>query len=376
MNRTELERLDRDALIAQAEAAGVTRARILTRPELVDELLIRGATDQATLERTRGLFGLARDLLARVVERGLHLPDAAERIRAIGSPRVQLSAPAALPTLTLAEIYAAQGHRARAIETLEGVLSREPDHDAALALIARLRDSSYPVQPPRMPPEKEEDDGGSRSSDALQADGGVPPRVPPQPAEPMHMMDDSPLPTHYDVDECVAIPVDPNTLYVYWEVRRLTLAYLRARQPGGKLGLRVVVIEPTWDGPKTSLRDCDGQSQIGDRFVDDLPTGCVVRVAIGYFYAGGFLSVAHSPALETAPGAPSALVADALVRWTLQGAVPVAKEDPDAPSIERAVERVRRDSARFPRKRGSGQVALGSSERVAHAEPHQTTSNG
>jgi hypothetical protein len=362
MNRTELESLDRDALIAHAEAAGVTRARILTRPELVDELLIRGATDQATRERSRGLFGRARDLLARVVERGLHLPDAAERIRAIGSPSAQLSAPAALPTLTLAEIYAAQGHRARAIETLDGVLSREPDHDAALALMGRLRDSSYPVQPPRMPPEKEEDEGGSRSSDAMQVDA----RVAPQPTEPTHMMDDSPLPTHHDVDECVGIPVDPNTLYVYWEIRRLTLAYLRARQPGGTLGLRVVVIEPTWDGPKTSLRDYDGQSQIGDLFVDDLPSGCVVRVAIGYLYEGMFLSVAHSPALETASGAPSALVGDSLLRWTPDGAIPVAKEDPDAPSIERAVERVRRDTARSLRKRSSSQVALGSSEQVTH----------
>jgi len=361
MNRAELERLDRDALIAHAEAAGVTRARILTRPELVDELLIRGATDQATRERSRGLFGRARDLLARVVERGLHLPDAADRIRAIGSPVVQLSAPAALPTLTLAEIYAAQGHRSRAVETLEGVLSREPEHDAALALIARLRDTSYPVQPPRMPPEKEDERIGGGSSEAAQEG---PPAVA-QPAEPMHMMDDSPLPTHYDVDECVAIPVDPNTLYVYWEVRRLTLEYLRARQPGGTIDLRVVVIEPTWDGPKTSVRDYDGQPELSDLFVDDLRPGCVVRVAIGYLHAGAFVSVAHSPALETARGAPTALVADALVRWTPQGAIPVAKDDPDAASIERAVERVTRETARSLRKSSSSHLALGSSERVA-----------
>jgi hypothetical protein len=365
----ELERLDRDALIAHAEAAGVTRARILTRPELVDELLIRGATDPATRERSRGLFGRARDLLARAVERGLHLPDAADRIRAIGTQAVQRSAPAALPTLTLAEIYAAQGHRARAVETLEGVLSREPDHDAALALIARLRDASYPVQPPRMPPEKEEDqadqdrgDVTGGSSEAVQAASPVVP----QPTEPSHMVDDSPLPTHYDVDECVAIPVDPNTLYIYWEVRGRTLEYLRTRQPGGTIDLRVVVIEPAWEGPKTSLRDYDGQPQVGDRFVDDLPRGCVVRVAIGYLCAGAFVSVAHSPALETAPGGPTALVADTLVRWTPQGAIPVTKDDPDAASIERAVERARRDTARAERKRTSSHRAYpGSSEHVA-----------
>ena len=41
MERAELERLDRDTLIERAQAAGVTRARILTRPELIDELLMR-----------------------------------------------------------------------------------------------------------------------------------------------------------------------------------------------------------------------------------------------------------------------------------------------------------------------------------------------
>ena len=120
MNRAELERLDRDALIARAENAGVTRARILTRPELVDELLLRSARDDAHAPGARGLFGVARDLLARVVERGLHLPDAAERIRTLGlPPPPRRGAPAALPTVTLAEIYATQGHRDRAIETLD-----------------------------------------------------------------------------------------------------------------------------------------------------------------------------------------------------------------------------------------------------------------
>ena len=148
MNRVELEGLDRDALIARAEAAGVTRARILTRPELVDELLLRSATDQASKQRSRGLFGRARDLLASVVERGLNLPDAADRIRSVGGlPSSHPSAPAALPTVTLAEIYAAQGHRSRAIETLDRVLVREPDHAAAEALLAQLRDEMPLIAP-------------------------------------------------------------------------------------------------------------------------------------------------------------------------------------------------------------------------------------
>jgi hypothetical protein len=349
MNRAELERLDRDVLITRAEAAGVTRARILTRPELVDELLQRSAADEASIERARGFFGLARDLLARVVERGLHLPDAAERIRAIGvAAPARRPAPMALPTVTLAEIYAAQGHRDRAIETLQRVLARESDHAAARALLAQLEDATYPVPPPRMPPEPEsvwpvEGDHVSPepSSHALSSSS-----VDGTPREPTHVLDDSPLPPRYDVDECVAIPVDPRTLYVYWEVRERTVEYLRVSRREGTIALRLLVIVPTWDGPRSSVRDHDVGATFGDFFARDLPPGCVVRAAVGWKQGDAFLPIAHSPPLETPPGAPSPLVADVLVRWTPRGASPVAANDPDAAAIDRALGRVRRDAAR------------------------------
>jgi hypothetical protein len=366
MNRAELEQLDRDALIARAEAAGVTRARILTRPELVDELLIRSASDQLTKQRSRGLFGKARDLVARVVERGLHLPDAADRIRAMGGvPSSRPSAPAALPTVTLAEIYAAQGHRERAIETLEGVLGREADHAAARALLAQLSDQSYPVPPPRLPPEDEDTAalGSSSSSDdgQLAAETG--------PIEPLHMLDDAPLPTRYDVDECVAIPVDPRTLYVYWEIRERTLDYVRATRPHGAVTLRVVIVVPTWDGPRSSTRDHEVEALLGDSFVRDLPAGCVVRAAIGWKQGDVFLPIAHSPALETPPGAPSPLVADVLVRWTPAGVVRLSPDDRDADLVARALGRARREAAQSRQSGlpGSMPPPLGSSERWAEA---------
>jgi hypothetical protein len=361
MNRPDLEQLDREALIARAEAAGVTRARVLTRPELVDELLLRSTVDHATKQRSRGLFGRARDLLARVVERGLHLPDAADRIRAMGGspPPNRPSAPAALPTVTLAEIYAAQGHRDRAIDTIERVLAREPDHAAARALLAQLRDEAYPVPLPRMPPEEvppEEEVRASTTSSEGDAAAA-------SPGEPMHMLDDAPLPTRYDVDECIAVPVDPTTLYLYWEIRAHTLEYVRAVRPGGTVALRVVVVVPTWDGPRSSVRDHDVHAQLGDYFVRDLPGGCVVRVAIGYRHGDAFVSIAHSPALETPPGAPSPLVAERLVRWTPRGTFPVSPQDADAASIERALGRARSEIARAARSSRSASAPLGSSDR-------------
>jgi len=365
MTRAELEQLNRDTLIARAEEAGVTRARILTRPELVDELLLRTHTDPVTKQKARGFFGLARDLLARVVERGLNLPDAADRIRTLGEPLpARRSAPAALPTVTLAEIYAAQGHRQRAVQTLEGVLDREPDHAAARSLLAQLRDQDFPVPPPRHPPEEEEPASSTDSGDDEEAsvEATLHDTLPP---EPSHMLDDAPLPPRYDVDECVAIPVDPRTLYVYWEARDATLEQLQATLPGGGLSLRLVVVVPTWDGPQSSLREHQVTLALGDFIARDLPPGAVVRVALGWKSGDTFVPIAHSPALETPAGAPSPVVADVLVRWTPGGTFPVQATDRDADSIARALGLVRREETRA-RLRAHGGKPLGSSERWMH----------
>jgi|HubBroStandDraft_4_1064222.scaffolds.fasta_scaffold136627_2 hypothetical protein len=391
MNRADLERLGRDDLITRAETAGVTRARILTRPELVDELLLRSTADRATKQRSRGFFGRARDLLASVVEQGLNLPDAAQKIRAIGGPPpARSTAPAALPTVTLAEIYVAQGHRSRAVETLDGVLSMEPEHAAARALREQLRDDAFPVPSPRLPPE---DEGEPESVESGELDGPFavstprPDRIraettPPPPSEPDHMLDDSPLPPRYDVDECVAIPVDPTTMYVYWEVRDRTIDYVRAARPGGTIALRVVVVVPTWDGPRSDVRTHDVHATLGEYFLRDLPAGSVVRVAIGYRVGDAFVAITHSPALETPPGGPSAMVADALLRWTPLGALRVSGGDPDIAAIERALGRVRREVAAAAveggawgnrptsqaRLGGSEGLSFGSSERLGASE--------
>ncbi len=335
MERAELEALDRDTLITKADQAGVSRARILTRPELIDELLLRtaraGAKDEGTIARARGFFGRARDLLARVVEKGLHLPDAADRIRSIAPPPPAgppARAAAALPTVTLAEIYATQGHKDRAVETLRRVLEREPDHSAARSLLAQLEDTAYVAPPPPLPPE---DDAPAppESGEAL---------IPQKKAPIARMRDDEPLPSRYDVDECVAIPVDPSTLFVYWEVKDATTRHLAQTRPGGAMVLRLVLLLPTWDGPRTQIRDHEVRAQQGDYFVRQLPIGTIVRAAIGWRWQATFIAIAQSPALETPPGAPSPIVADVLVRWTPKGTTRVAATDADAAIITRAVE--------------------------------------
>jgi hypothetical protein len=318
MDRAALERLDRDSLIDKALEAGVPRARILTRPELIDELLMRQTAGNARAARkARGFFGLARDLLARVIERGLHLPDAADLVRGEPIPPMR-AAPTALPTVTLAEIYAAQGHRDRAIETLKKVLDREPDHAAARAMLATLEDEGYDGPPPRLPPEEEEAAATATATAATTAPATTTATA---------------IPLYAATDECVAIPEGDQALFVYWGVRRETM---RRFGEGEDVVVRVLVVEATWDGPRASHRDHEARGGMGHLVVRDLPKGAVCRVAVGRLRAGTFVPVAHSSAFDRHAGA--------IARWTPAGHEPVRDDDDDAPSVRRA--RARMEEAR------------------------------
>jgi len=398
MKRADLDGLDREALIRLAEAHGVSRARILTRPELIDEILLRRAASEGEgdVSIARGFFGLARDLVASVVERGLHLPDAATKIRGIhlDVPK-RFTPPAVLPTVTLAQIYASQGHTARAIDTLRKVLEAEPDHTDARDLLGRLQDKTYVPPKEPLPPEedpardaevREEDATAPRSGPSVapatkpseappaplaaapgeperqeapeEPEGSEEPEEPEESEEPEEpespdevaaapvgepppaMLDDRPLPPRYDVDECVALPVDPSTLFVYWEVREELVAKVASLRGAGVLALRALVVEPGWHGPRTYVRDHDVHASLGDYFLRELPAGAVVRVAVGFRTPTAFLPLAHSPHLSLPRNSPVSSLAHVLVRWTPMGVSPVSDDDPVAGFYARALRRV------------------------------------
>jgi hypothetical protein len=122
----------------------------MTRVEMRDEIVRRSEPDIAQQKRARGFLGVARDLVASVVEAGLNLPDAAALIRGDGNREAHWKGPPPVATVTLAEIYAAQGHLDRALRMLDEVLAKEPDHDPARALRARLASATdLPVAPAR-----------------------------------------------------------------------------------------------------------------------------------------------------------------------------------------------------------------------------------
>lgn len=365
-DRSTLEAMDRDGLIARADADGVPQAKVLTRPELIDEILRREpgrSTDD--VRRARGFLGLARDLLARVIERGLHLADAADRLRGI-EPAVRRPPPSALPTVTLAEIYATQGHKQKAIDTLKQVLVAEPEHAAARALLSKLEEGKIAVpEAPVLPPETDEPIGSS----FMETTAG-----PPQ--EPATMLDAVELPARYDVDECIAMNVDPTTLYAYWEIKEDTFAHLRERKPNGKITLRVLVMQPAWDGPRATIHDIEVHAAVGDWFVRELPEGAVLRASVGWKTVDGvFVSAAHSRGVEPTRRDRSPAVAQWLARWTPEATYSLGAAEPEAQKLARALARI--EARRIARVAAGeldqaaedmaelGRRPLGSSDRVS-----------
>lgn len=337
MDRPSFENLSRDELIARARASGVARPEVLTRAELIDELLRRSSADAPARARARGFFGRARDLIATVIERGLHLPEAAQRIRNPVPVDEDPAPPAPVATVTLAEIYAAQGHLERALSVLDELLRSEPDHAQARALSSRLR-SGPPPAPSAVDPRPTDEApalGSSATADLAEAQTKVEEAAlgesePPGPGK-RPMLDDAPLPERYDVDEAVVMPVDPTTAFVYWEVRDATLAHARQHAPRGRLAIRLFVETATWEGVVSTTRDILAEANVGDYFVFGLPEGATLRASIGWLVGDTFEAVATGPAYLAPPGGPSRLVATTLVRWTPEASVlPTPIEPPEA----------------------------------------------
>ena len=388
MQRYELEKLSREELIVHASQLGVPRPRVLTQPELMDEIITRTAKSEREKAKARGWLGRARDLLAQVVEKKLHLPEAARVLRSGPDDRTWPTPPPPLPTVTLAEIYAAQGHLERAIAVLDEVLTREPEHAEAHGLRARFLDQAKarqrrgsesrpesapasttapasaapppasiaappvaapPVAAPPVAASAPEPTTPEPSKPEAPKPEAPKPELPkPAPAQPeIHQpeveapappkpeieaptpkpeveapatprsevevaaaiavtevagdadeaaddvaldaaadldatLEEAALPERYDVDEIVALAVDPFTLYFYWEVRATSLARAQARRPHGWLAVRIAGVTASWAGPITRVRDLRADSLYGDRFLRDIEPGSNIRVSVGW----------------------------------------------------------------------------------------------
>src|SRR5688572_25229571 len=121
-----LSDIPRHELVAAALDLGIEQPEQLSPEQLREKIRAAssGAKPGAHGLGKMALFAVARNLIASVVERGLNLPDAARAIRDTVRPSPRHKPP--LPTVTLAQIYLAQGYSDKARRTLAQVIEREP----------------------------------------------------------------------------------------------------------------------------------------------------------------------------------------------------------------------------------------------------------
>ncbi len=312
----ELERLNREQLILKARVLGVERPELMTRVEMRDEIVRRSEPDLVQQKRARGFLGVARDLVASVVEAGLNLPDAAAIIRGEGVREGDWKGPPPVATVTLAEIYAAQGHLERALRMLEEVLSKEPDHDPARALRDRLAAGAEPPKPaPRRqrisfadPPESDRAREPEPESAREPAPAPEPSREPapaPEPArepEPAPEPAPEPEPAREPEPEPAPEPApEPqpqlvtlafaNERQIYWEIPAHALRALELRFPQSRPIIRALSFRTRAGKVERRSQDFSVslQTNVGSGVLTGLNAGAVVRAALGWEVNGRFV---------------------------------------------------------------------------------------
>jgi hypothetical protein len=277
-----LDGLSRDELIARARSLGAKRSELMTRVELRDEIVRLTEQDPVVRRRSRGWLGVARDLVASVVDSGLNLPGAAAAIRGAVRPTTEWQGPAPVATLTLAEIYVAQGHTDRALKVLDEVLANEPDHAAALALKerllrsgarARVVEASVPEAVPDIAEFVEAPDS-ALPDDELSVPPEPPSEAPPVPARAAPPAEESEL-----LLAC-ALAITKTALTVRYELER----------PVDGATLRVLSFVPKRTGPERFEIDVPVEviEPSGGISLPPPAPGAVVRAVLGVGSNGGF----------------------------------------------------------------------------------------
>lgn len=344
-----LQALARDELVARARAAGVGNPEAMTRPELIDEIVRRTEQDAGRRRAARGWFGVARDLLASMVEQGLHLPDAAALIRGDANFSVRVRQP--LSTVTLAEIYAAQGHLGRALRMLDEVLALEPDHRVARSLRERIAAEKVarglPTEPPpgaeielpvipMSPPAPDlstmdgapEDgaEGGRAPGAAAPGVAGVaaaaadePEAIPPTERHPSDLLRESPVAGAAAPPSPALAAAPPSSLAaafwalrggsycVYWEIDAARRAAAEAAWPGGHLALAVLFACARPGGARVTSREVAVADPAGVVRLDAPRLDVAGRAALGWRRGDELIPLVVAASLDaTAPDAAAA----------------------------------------------------------------------
>ena len=307
IDASALDPLSRDELIAKAKKLGVQRAEVMTRVELKDEIVRRTATDDLSRRRARGWLGVARDLVASLIEEGLNMPDAAKLVRSGVSPTVIRHQPP-VATVTLAEIYATQGHVKRALAMLDEVLAKEPDHAAARALRERLGGEPPEAEATTASEPVEREQEQERALDHEHQTRAPPATLLVEEVTRRPIVAPPPARARTGI---VTIVVESGDIYVYWEIDPKTLEHAEKRWPGGRAAVQLVALVPSWDGARRYEHEIPIEPRRGSTTAPPFGECAVVRAALGWCSKEGFRPLAIATELDP-PETPGA---DPAVRW-------------------------------------------------------------
>jgi hypothetical protein len=309
-----LDGMSRDELIARARALGAKRPELMTRVELRDEIVRLTENDPVARKRSRGWLGVARDLVASVVDAGLNMPSAAAAIRGGPQPRPEWQGPAPVATVTLAEIYVAQGHTDRALAVLDELLLNEPDHVAARALRTRLsadrsgRGRIVDVTASESLPEPAPPEEAALPAEPASSQETEPASEPLPAAAEASAMPLAATPAAGPLEDVVAPPacalaVTKSVLAVRYELEH----------PTDGVTLRLLSFVPRREGPERLEIDVpvDAHETSGGLSLPPPTPGAVVRAILGVGSNGGFRPLvvawvydARGPAMALAFGPP------------------------------------------------------------------------
>jgi len=203
--------------------------------------------------------------------------------------------PLEFATATMGHLLLDQGRPDDARRVFRAVLARNPGDTEALRGLSRLGD----------PPESIED--ADVLADSIPDAPGV------RDTEPEGMLDRAPPPAAYGVSEARALPVDPVSIVVFWELTDADLEHAGAM--GAAPALSVTSHTPDATGVHRSERIIEGIPQVGDWFVTGLPAGAMHHAAVGFLRNGVVIPVVHAEPVSTPRGRPAA--APARVRATV-----------------------------------------------------------
>jgi len=306
------EELEQDALIAALAEAPAQRAAALGQSlrRLVGRLpggVLRGSAPASPTpppDRSWGTPKRAAAPKARQSHAEVPPPPTAEPGAGQGDPAL------AFETLSMADVLLRQGHVDQAKDVLRRIVEREPGN---LEVRRRLEELHGGPPRPGVPAGHEVPAPPGSGQSVEQAhpariDEPVFRPYSDRPPEPFALLDFEEPPLGYGRIYAGLLPVDPTTVYAYWEVTHDAVEAVRRKigDADGRLTLRFVshYAEAPSGG---AARDVDVADYVGEYFFLEVRAGSRNRLAVGVRARNGtFEPICHTGMAATASGTPSA----------------------------------------------------------------------